>query len=141
MAKSNPTEPTETHPYKSLSANFYVDPANHLAELICKKKAEDENMGTLPQFFWKHDKFKNLYVREISQARKLLKEYDHRAVSAAIRSPKAKWIRSLRNSNLLPIIKEEEKKLDKRELGLIETKQTTTHRKPHKKYRNPMRDV
>lgn len=138
---ANPTEPTEKYPYKSNAAPFYVDPSNYLAELICKKKFQDEETGAIPQLFWRQPKFKNLYIREISQARNLLKKYDEKSVVQAMKSPKAKWIRSLRNKNLIPIIEEFEKDVAETVFCPVEQKFNKTHRKPMGKSQNALRGL
>lgn len=98
---------TDDKPYKSNCSDLYIDAANYITELICIKNSEKNNWGQLPEKFWNHPKYKNLYIREISQARNLLKEYDERAIIAAIKSYDARYILSLRNKNLIPIIRKQ----------------------------------
>lgn len=121
-------------------ADFYVDAPNYLAELICKKKFEDEGIGALPQFFWRLPKFKNLYVREITQAKNLIKLYDQRSIVQAMKSWKASNIRSLRNKNLIPIIEDFEKLVSHTEFH-VETQTFKTHSKPFSTYANPLRGL
>ena len=138
---ANPTTPTDKHPYKSNAADFYVDAANYLAELICKKKHEDENTGALPRFFWRSDTFKNLYIREVSQAKNLLKKYDQKSIVQAMKSPKAKWIRSLRNKNLLPIIKEFEKTKEETEFCAVSQEFKVKRKQQFSTYKNPLKGL
>lgn len=104
---SQQPEQTSEKPYKSLCSDLYVDASNYLAELVCRKKQESENTGALPIKFWNHPKFKNLYIREVSQAKNLLKIYSELAIINAIQSPQARYIKSLRNKKLIPIIEKE----------------------------------
>mgnify|MGYP006899557391 CR=1 FL=1 len=138
---ANPESPTEKHPYKSNAADFYVDAPNYLAELICKKKHEDENTGALPRLFWRLPSFKNLYIREVSQAKNLLKSYDEKSVIQAMKSPKAKWIRSLRNKNLLPIIKEFEATREQTEFCAITQEFKIKRKKQFGTHANPLRGL
>lgn len=100
---------TSEKPYKSLCSDIYVDSSNYLAELVCRRKQEKENAGALPIKFWNHPKYKNLYIREVSQAKNLLKIYPVQAILMALEDWKSKYIMSLRNKNLISII---ESKLD-----------------------------
>lgn len=74
-----------------------------------------DNSGRLPSNFWNLTKYKNSYVREISQAHVLLRKYDVRAILNAMKSKKAYYIRSMRNKNFIPIIEEQQKILPQKE--------------------------
>lgn len=97
---------TESKPYKSLCSDLYVDAPNFIAEMVCRRKQEKENSGSLPIKFWNHPKYKNLYIREVSQARNLLKKYPPLAIIKALEDYRSRYILSLRNKNLIPIIEE-----------------------------------
>lgn len=130
---------TEAKPFKSLTTDIYVDAPNYLAELICVRKAQKDGLGALPEKFWNLPKHKNLYIREVSQARNLLKTYPAKVIIAAIQSWKAKWIMSYRNKNLIPILEEEMKSF--KEISVEETKQEElVSQKPLPKY-NPLADL
>lgn len=104
-------ERTDSKPYKSLSSELFVGPADYLAELVCQRKQQKENVGALPIKFWNHPKYKNLYIREVSQARNLLKIYPTIAIIRALEDWKSRYIMSLRNKNLIPIIEEKTRSL------------------------------
>lgn len=106
---------TNEKPFKSLFSELYIDAPNYLAEFICKRNAEKENSGTLPEKFWNIPKYKSIYIREVSQARNLLKTYDARAIIGALDSWESKWIMSLRNRKLIPIIEKHQKKIKETE--------------------------
>lgn len=95
---------TESKPFKSLCSELYVDAPNYLAEVVCRRKQEKDNTGTLPLKFWNHPKYKNLYIREVSQARNLLKKYPVTAILKALEDWDARFIMSLRNKNLIKVI-------------------------------------
>lgn len=97
---------TDDRPYKSLCSDLYVDAPNYLAELVCKRKQEKENSGALPIKFWNHPNYKNLYIREVSQAKILLKKYQAKAIIEALNRWESKYILSLRNKKLIPLIEE-----------------------------------
>lgn len=97
---------TESKPYKSLCSDIYIDESNYLAELVCRRKQEKENAGTLPIKFWNHPKYKNLYIREVSQAKNLLKDYPVQAIILALEDYRSRFIMSLRNKNLIKLIEE-----------------------------------
>ncbi|MFI5404949.1 MAG: hypothetical protein ACHQ1D_00400 [Nitrososphaerales archaeon] len=96
--------------YSSLFSDLKISAAEHITELICQKKALKDKT-TLSQNFWQLPKWKTVYVREISQAHILLKTYSEKAIVAAINHPSMWAVTSLRNGNLLPIIKEEQDKV------------------------------
>jgi hypothetical protein len=102
---------TDEKPYKSLCSELYVDAPNYIAELVCKRKQEKEGQGTLPIKFWNHPKYKNLYIREVSQARNLLKSYSEIAIIKSLEDYRSKFILSLRNKRLIPIIEEYNKQI------------------------------
>lgn len=97
--------------FQSIASPAKISGPKYLAELMCQKYAFDNNLGTLPKKFWQMPKYKQKYIMELSQAYNLTKKYDVRAIVNAIKSPKAKWIKSLRNKNLIPIIEDCEKNL------------------------------
>lgn len=109
---------TDDKPYKSLCSDLYIDASNYLAELMCQKKQEKENAGALPIKFWNSPKYKNLYIREVSQAKNLLKTYPELAIIRAVQSKDAWFIKSLRNKNLIPIIEKEVPKI--KDHGFVE---------------------
>ena len=118
-----------TKPYKSLFSDKDCTPAQHLAELVCKKLMEKNNSGALPREFWNNPKFKNIYIREVSQASVLLKQYSIIAIINALGSFQAKMITSLRNKNLLPLIKKEQSKIKQSEF-IEESSGTVSTPKP-----------
>jgi len=71
---------TDLSKYKSPSTGDFCTPAQYVAELICQKQAKHEKLGTLPYKFWNTPKWKKIYIRQVSLANKLIKEYGEEPV-------------------------------------------------------------
>jgi len=71
---------TELSKYKSPSTGDFCTPAQYIAELVCQKQAKHEKAGTLPYKFWNTPKWKKIYIRQVSLANKLIKEYGEEPV-------------------------------------------------------------
>ena len=71
---------TDLSKYKSPSTGDFCTPAEYVAELICQKQAKHEKLGTLPYKFWNTPKWKKIYIRQVSLANKLIKEYGEEPV-------------------------------------------------------------
>ena len=74
------TKKTQTHinKYKSPSTGDFCTPAQYIAEIICQRCAKHEKVGTLPYKFWNLPKWKKIYIRQVSLANKLIKEYSNK---------------------------------------------------------------
>lgn len=106
------TQQTEKSPYPSLhSPNQYVSAAQYIIELVCQKKAEVEKTYLESQF-WKQKLWADFFKMQLRKCYSLLKKYDERAIIAALRHKNARNVKSLMASWLLPIIKEEQHKLE-----------------------------
>lgn len=81
-----------------------ITDANKLCEKIFQKRAEKNNEGKLPDKFWKMEKYKGSYTGQIVAANRLLKKYSMLAICRALDSKDAKYILSLTNKKLIPII-------------------------------------
>lgn len=127
-------EKTELRPYRSLYGDSYRTEAEHLTEMLFKIKAEKQNSGTLPEFFWRLPKYGRQFGIEISKAHLLLKTYPILPILQALRSYKAKHILSLRNKKLIPIIEEFNANIKAVEFKSSEEK--NSHRKPFGGKRN-----
>ena len=88
-----------------------ITDANRLCEKIFQKRAEKNNEGRLPDNFWNLPKYKGSYTGQVIQANRLLKKYSMLAISKALDSPEAKYVLSLSNKKLIPIIEKFEKEL------------------------------
>lgn len=88
-----------------------VSAAQYITELICEKKAKITKKD-LHHKFWLSKEWSAYYRNQIGSAHKLLKQYSDIAIVKGLNNPKAEKIYSLRAPHLLPIIEEEQKKLD-----------------------------
>lgn len=88
-----------------------VSAAQYITELICEHKAllskED-----LHYKFWEHKKWAQFFRNQIASANKLVKKYDAKAIINALLGVKGQKIYSLRAPHLIPMIEQEQKKLD-----------------------------
>lgn len=91
MAKTR----TEVSKYISPSTGEYCTPAQYIAEIICQRQANIDKLGTLPYKFWNKDKWKTKYIRQVSSANKLIKEFGEAPVIAFIKSKEGTRVISL----------------------------------------------
>ena len=68
-------ERTELSKYRSPSTGDYCTAAQYTAEIICQRIADKDKVGTLAYKFWNQPKWKKTYIRQVSLANKLIKEY------------------------------------------------------------------
>lgn len=102
---------TEAKKYPSKYSNGKsVSAAQYITEIICEKKAKQNNKD-LHYRFWLTKEWELYYRNQISSAHKLLKKYNELAIIRGLNNPKSSKIYSLRAPHLLPIIEEEEVKL------------------------------
>ena len=78
--------------FNSISTGQPCNAAQYIAELICIRKAEKENKGSLGYKFW--NKTDN-YEIQIRVANKLIKKYGERAVLHYLNSPSGSNVYSL----------------------------------------------
>lgn len=81
-------------PYKSPSTGQACDAAQYVAELMCIRKSEKQNIGNLGYKFW-NKSHKDSYKGQIVAAKRLMKEFGEKTVISFINSPKGKNIYSL----------------------------------------------
>lgn len=93
------------------SNNKKVSAAQYIVELICEHKAKKDKLD-LHYRFWLNKDWSSYYKNQISSAYKLVKLYDDTAIIRALKNDKAAKIYSLRAPHLIPIIEEEQKKLE-----------------------------
>lgn len=78
--------------YKSISTGESCSAAQYIAEMVCLRKAERENKGSLAYKFWNQT---DDYKIQIRVANKLIKKYGEKAVLHYLNSPRGKTIYSL----------------------------------------------
>lgn len=88
-----------------------VSPAQYITELICENKAKKDKKD-LHYRFWLTKEWEMYFRNQIATAHKLLKKYGDVAIVRALKDPRSSKIYSLRAPHLIPIIEEEQVKLD-----------------------------
>jgi hypothetical protein len=93
------------------SNNKEVSPAQYITEIICENKAKKDKKD-LHYRFWLSKEWAAYFRNQIATANKLLQKYNDVAVVRALKDARAAKIYSLRAPHLLPIIEQEQKKLE-----------------------------
>lgn len=94
------------------SNNKEVSPSQYITEIICENKARKDGTD-LHYRFWTNNTWSKFYRNQIASANKLVQKYHHVAIIRALRTNAASRIYSLRAPHLIPIIEQEQDKLDK----------------------------
>lgn len=85
---------TDLKKYRSPSTGDFCTAAQYIAEIICQRIADKDKLGTLAYKFWNQNKWKKTYIRQVSLANKLVKEYGDDFVRF-IKSKSGKFVLSL----------------------------------------------
>lgn len=85
---------SKTQKYKSLSTGQPCNAAQYCAELVCLRKRERENKGSLEFKFWNKSQ-KEQYQTNIRVANTLIKKYSEKALVRYLNSPSGRNIYSL----------------------------------------------
>jgi hypothetical protein len=93
------------------SNNKQVSPAQYITEIICENKAKKDGLD-LHYRFWTNRMWTKFYRDQIATANKLVQKYNDVAILRALKDYRASKIYSLRAPHLIPIIEEEQAKLD-----------------------------
>jgi hypothetical protein len=101
---SNRKEQSDVNKYKSPSTGDFCTSAQYVAEIICQRCATHEKAGTLPYKFWNLPKWKKIYIRQVSLASKLIKEYGEEPVIKFTKSSSGSKTISLGARNVKPEI-------------------------------------
>lgn len=103
---------TDLKKYRSPSTGDFCTAAQYIAEIICQRIADKDKLGTLAYKFWNQDKWKKTYIRQVSLANKLVKEYGDDFVRF-IKSKSGKFIMSLGMRDIKQRFEKFRKTLDK----------------------------
>ena len=90
MNQKNPN----TQKYKSISTGQPCDTAQYCAELVCLRRRERENKGSLEFKFWNNSQ-KEEYQTQIRIAHKLISKYGERSLVSYLNSSRGKNVYSL----------------------------------------------
>jgi len=96
---------TEKSKYKHISTGDYCTCAAYVAEVMCMKMAEYQNVGSLPYKFWNNDRWKWTFLKQSMLAREIIKTYPEQVLVKAISSDDFKGIFSLNNPRVPSILK------------------------------------
>ncbi len=89
------TPPKKTTPkYKSISTGSPCSAAQYAAEMVCIRKRERDNTGSLEYRFWSKS-HKDEYQTQIRAASKIIKKYGEKALLHYLNSPNGKKVFSL----------------------------------------------
>ena len=119
--------------YKHKTTGQPCNAAQYIAETVCLREAEKQNVGRPAYALWNTDKWKKKYQSQVTKAYQLLKKYSDKAILDALNSPRGKNIYSLRVKNLECLIKNAQKQLDKINPDTLEYTENTQS-KPSKPY-------
>lgn len=103
---------SEQYPSKYSNGKL-VSAAQYITEIICEKRAK-LNKQDLHYRFWVTKIWASYYRNQIASAHKLLKKYPAIAIVKALNEKRAEKIYSLRAPHLIPLIEEQEVKLNNR---------------------------
>lgn len=85
---------SKTLKYKSISTSQPCSASQYCAELVCLRKRERENKGSLEFKFWNKSQ-KEEYQTQIRLASKLIKKYGEKSLVSYLNSPSGKNVYSL----------------------------------------------
>lgn len=123
---------TEKSRYKHESTGDYCTCGAYIAEILCKRNAENKNQGSLPYKFWNRKPWDWTFKRQMWAANKLIKEFGERPVVRAVQSKEFQKIFSLNHPSARKIIKRYKLIIDaedQQEKQEVEYKQNATSRK------------
>jgi hypothetical protein len=97
---------TDKSRYKHESTGDYCTCAAYVAEIMCKKNAENKNEGSLPYKFWSKKPWDWTFKRQLIAANKMLKDHNflEEALVKAVLSNEFKRIFSLNHPNAIRVI-------------------------------------
>lgn len=106
---------TNKSKYVHESTGEYCTCAAYVAEIMCKRNAENKNEGSLPYKFWNTGKWKWTYQRQVQAANKMLEKFSEKALVRAVNSPEFNRIFSLNHPKCVGIIRRYELLLSEEE--------------------------
>lgn len=124
---------TEKSKYKHESTGEYCTCAAYVAEVMCRKNAENKNVGSLPYKFWSKKPWDWTFKRQLFAANKILKDKNisEQGLVRAVNSKEFDRIFSLNHPSAIGIIKKYQLIVDQEQNKVqeIEYKKDATHRK------------
>ena len=99
--------------YRHKTTGQSCNAAQYIAEMVCLREAEKQNVGKPAYALWNTEKWKKKFQSQVTRAYQLLNKYHEKAIINALNSYKGKSIYSLRVKFLEDLIKKEQIQLDK----------------------------
>jgi len=99
---------TEKSKYKHESTGDHCTCAAYVAEIMCKKNAENKNVGSLPYKFWNKKPWDWTFKKQLWAAQKILKDYDEAVLVRAVSSQDFYGIFSLNHPKVVGILRKYE---------------------------------
>lgn len=96
---------SEKSKYKHESTGDYCTCAAYVAEIMCRKNAENKNVGSLPHKFWNKKPWNWTFKKQLWAAQKILKDYDEAVLVKAINSTDFNGIFSLNHPKVVGILR------------------------------------
>lgn len=115
---------TEKSKYKHESTGDHCTCAAYVAEIMCRRNAENKNEGSLPYKFWNRKPWNWTFRRQLYAANNLIKDFSEEAVVKAINSEEFRGIFSLNHPKVIGVIRkyqlllDEEKSKPKQEIEI-----------------------
>lgn len=103
---------TEKSKYKHESTGDHCTCAAYVAEIMCKRNAENKNEGSLPYKFWNRKPWNWTFRRQVYAANNLIKNFSEEALVRAINSSDFRGIFSLNHPKVTGIIRKSQLLLD-----------------------------
>jgi hypothetical protein len=85
---------SSTREYKSISTSQPCSAPQYIAELVCIRRSERENTGSLEYKFWNNSKNEQ-YQTQVRVAAKLVKKYGDQSILHYLNSPSGRSVYSL----------------------------------------------
>ncbi len=98
--------------YRHKTTGQCCNAAQYIAEMVCLREAEKENVGRPAYALWNTEKWKKKFQSQVTKAYQLLKKFNEKAIINALNSRKGKNIYSLRVKFLPDLISKEQSELD-----------------------------
>tara|TARA_R100000988_G_C4002782_1_gene170248 strand:+ start:1832 stop:2290 length:459 start_codon:yes stop_codon:yes gene_type:complete len=108
----NKRKRTNNSKYKHESTGDYCTCSAYVAEIMCRKNAENKNEGSLPYKFWNKKPWNWTFKRQVFAANKLLKKFSEEALVKAVNSAEFRGIFSLNHPKVIGVLKKYESLLN-----------------------------
>ena len=109
----NKRKRTEKSKYKHESTGDHCTCAAYVAEIMCRKNAENKNQGSLPYKFWNKKPWDWTFKRQLIAANRLIKKFSEAAIVKAVNSSEFRGVFSLNHPKVVSVLTKYQLLLDK----------------------------